>query len=84
MSSWGYDQKPTFFPNAIATESGWINPDTGEILVSIRQLETKRREFIDTNTSQLIVNQVSGENFFLLISPDDGDRPSYLVLDIGL
>lgn len=84
MPLWGYDDKPEFFPNAIATESGWVNPETGEILVAIRQLRTKRRDFIDENLAQLIVDEVGGDNIFLTLSPDDGDRPVYLVLDIGL
>lgn len=84
MSSWGYDDKPTFFPNAIATESGWINPQTGEVLVAIRQLRTKRRDFVDSELCQLIVDEVDGDNIFLTLSPDDGDRPVYLVLDIAI
>jgi hypothetical protein len=88
MSSWGLNKKPTFAPNAVATERGWeaplpgTNPDDGllEVIVAIRQLETKRRDFIDGETSQLIIDEIGGSNFFLTLSPDDGDRPSYLVL----
>jgi len=77
---WGYDSRPLFAPQAIATEGGWVDPDTGEIYVAIRQLRTKRREFIDENLAQLIVDTVGEENIFLTLSPDDGDRPVYLVL----
>jgi hypothetical protein len=78
MPSWGYDKSPVWFPTAIATESGWINPDTNEVLVAIRQLRTKRREYIDERISQLIIDQIGDQSFFLTLSPDDGDRPIYL------
>ena len=84
MSSWGYDKKPVWFTSAIASQSGWINPDTGEVLVAIRQLIDKRRDFIDTQICQLIVGEESGDNIFLTLSPDDGDRPSYLILEISI
>lgn len=35
MPIWTKDKPPSYFPNAIATERGWENPDTGEVLVSI-------------------------------------------------
>lgn len=33
--------KPRYFPSAVATESGWCNPITGEVLVSVGRLKTK-------------------------------------------
>jgi hypothetical protein len=33
--------KPTYFPSAIATESGWVNPITKELLVSVGGLKSK-------------------------------------------
>jgi hypothetical protein len=33
--------KPHYFPTAIATESGWCNPITGEVLVSVGRLKSK-------------------------------------------
>lgn len=33
--------KPRYFPTAIATESGWCNPVTGEVLVSVGRLKSK-------------------------------------------
>lgn len=30
---------PSYFPNAVATSVGWVNPATGELLVSHRRLE---------------------------------------------
>lgn len=80
--SWTYDDKPAYKLDAIATQSGWIDAVTGEILVAIRQLRDKRRDFIDTETNQLIVGDVGGQNIFLTLSPDDGDRPVYLVLEV--
>jgi hypothetical protein len=33
--------KPRYFPTAVATERGWVNPQTGEVLVSIGNLKLK-------------------------------------------
>lgn len=33
--------KPRYAPNCVATESGWTNPLTGEVLVAIGMLKTK-------------------------------------------
>lgn len=33
--------KPNYAPNCIATERGWTNPYTGEILVAIGMLKSK-------------------------------------------
>lgn len=33
--------KPRWFPEAVASVSGWINPKTGEVLVSIGNLKAK-------------------------------------------
>ena len=32
---------PKFAPNAVATERGWVDPKTGELLVAIKGLEVK-------------------------------------------
>ena len=34
-------EKPSYCPDAIATDSGWVNPRNGELLVSIRNLPEK-------------------------------------------
>jgi hypothetical protein len=36
-----FNTKPRYFPTAIATESGWINPITKEVLVSVGGLKSK-------------------------------------------
>lgn len=33
--------KPTWFPSAIATDRGWVNPITGELLISIKNLRSR-------------------------------------------
>jgi hypothetical protein len=33
--------KPNYAPNCVATERGWTNPVTGEVLVAIGMLKTK-------------------------------------------
>jgi hypothetical protein len=84
MALWGYDKKPIYVldQDSVATDSGWVDPVTGELLVAIRQLRDKRRDFIDGEICQLIVDEVAGDNIFLTLSPDDGDRPVYLVLNV--
>ena len=41
MSQWSLNSAPKHAPNAVATQKGWEDPDTGEVLVAIRQLSTK-------------------------------------------
>jgi len=38
MPTWTKTKPPTWFPSAVATERGWENPVTSEILVSIGKL----------------------------------------------
>lgn len=42
MSNWSLATPPTYRPDAVATASGWTHPTTGEVLVTIRGLTTKR------------------------------------------
>jgi 6,7-dimethyl-8-ribityllumazine synthase len=41
MSNWSLATPPTYHPTAVATASGWTDPITGEVLVTIRALTTK-------------------------------------------
>jgi hypothetical protein len=36
-----YLQPPSYCPDAIATDVGWINPRNGELLISVRNLRQK-------------------------------------------
>lgn len=38
MPSWTFDTPPTWASNAIATDRGWVDPKTGEVLVSCTRL----------------------------------------------
>lgn len=38
MPSWTFDKAPTWAPKAIATDKGWVDPKTGEILVACTKL----------------------------------------------
>lgn len=44
---------PLYCPNAIATDTGWVNPKTGELLVAIRHLDTKIRESTKGDVEQV-------------------------------
>ena len=39
--TWDLNSPPVWAPNAIKTEKGWEDPDTGEVLVAIGNLDTK-------------------------------------------
>jgi len=41
MPYWTLNRPPYWFPNAVATPQGWVNPETGEVLVTIRDLNVK-------------------------------------------
>lgn len=36
--SWTLDQAPTWAPDAVATDRGWVDKKTGEVLVSCKKL----------------------------------------------
>lgn len=39
--SWTLSSPPSWFPDAVATDKGWVDPATGELLVAIRGLNVK-------------------------------------------
>lgn len=39
MSSWKLNKAPTWAPDAVATDRGWVDPKNGDILVSCKRLE---------------------------------------------
>ncbi len=38
MPTWSLDKKPTWAPDAVATDRGWVDPVNGDILVSCKRL----------------------------------------------
>lgn len=38
MPSWTFDKAPTWAPDAVATDRGWVDKKTGEVLVSCKKL----------------------------------------------
>lgn len=38
---WSLTNPPSWFPDAVATDKGWVDPATGELLVAIRGLNVK-------------------------------------------
>ena len=38
MGTWSKETPPTWAPNAVATEKGWEDPQTGEVLVAVKGL----------------------------------------------
>ncbi len=45
--------RPSYCPDAIATDTGWVNPRTGELLVAIRHLDSKIRHLSVSNIEQV-------------------------------
>ncbi len=41
MPEWTLTRPPNYFPTAVATTKGWVDPNTGEVLVAIRNLSGK-------------------------------------------
>ncbi len=41
MSEWTLTRPPRYKPTAVATTQGWVDPETGEVLVAIRNLSGK-------------------------------------------
>lgn len=50
---WTITQPPVWAPDAVATARGWENPDTGELYVPIRGLNTKNGAPIVTRVSRI-------------------------------
>lgn len=55
MSNWSIKTPPTFFPTATATNQGWINPATGELLVALSGLTAKNTDALSVPTFTLAV-----------------------------
>lgn len=47
--------KPRYFPTAVPTESGWTNPVTGEVLISIGGLKGKLEAEALANPVEVVV-----------------------------
>jgi len=65
MSQWTLTSPPTWFPGAKQTSAGWINPDTGEVLVAIN---VAGFEGLDAATQPAVITDVviaGGPNFVL-------------------
>lgn len=79
MPLWELNQPPLFKPDAVATRTGWMDPVTGEILVAIGSLPTKRRNLIDDGIDNLTL----GDGFDLLLNTvsDETIAPEFLSLE---
>jgi uncharacterized protein YuzE len=72
-SSWTLTQPPGWVPNAHATDKGWVNPDTGEVLVSIGKLASNKGagpapRIVTLGKSKL--NWKTGDNFDVYVTFD--------------
>lgn len=77
MPRWTLVRTPGWQENCIATPAGWMNPQTGEIVVAIRQLNTKRRDKLDGDVDNLTL----GNGFDLILYTITTEQPSFLLLD---
>lgn len=41
MGQWTLNSPPTWYPTAVATDAGWVDPDTGMVLIAISRLASK-------------------------------------------
>jgi hypothetical protein len=55
--------KPAYAPNAVATDRGWTNPVTGEVLIAIGMLKTKldaeQVKIVGATADVVIVDEVA-------------------------
>jgi hypothetical protein len=55
--------KPPYAPNAVATDRGWTNPVTGEVLIAIgmlkTKLETEQVKIVGATANVVIVDEVA-------------------------
>ena len=58
-----YLSPPNWAPNSIATEFGWVNPKTGELLVSIKNLPNQVKEYKRNQRVQRLVIKNENNNF---------------------
>lgn len=86
-----YLQPPSYCPDALATDVGWINPKNGELLISVKNLRQKlaeRDRFIkqqeaervdDRSTTQKILDDLTAKT---IAQPRVDDRsPTQKILD---
>lgn len=90
MSNWSYRKAPVYFPGATATKQGWINPATGEVLVAIANLNTKRTDANVVPTFTLAVpsnaTYLTGQVLTFTVTPSEAVTVTgapYIVVTIG-
>lgn len=53
---------PHWAPNAIATEQGWVDPDSGELLIAVEGLKIKKTKKVVEETTPVEETVVVEEN----------------------
>jgi len=49
---------PSWQPDAVATENGWVHPTNGELLVAISRLLTKRKEIgLNDEVKEVVITE---------------------------
>jgi hypothetical protein len=91
MALWTYKTPPIFKQDAIATDKGWVDPVTGEILVAITGLDVKNTDAVVVPTFGTIAVPADGTynlgdtlTFTLTVTEDVQVQGSpYIELTIG-
>lgn len=82
MSLFKLDQAPKNWNpghgDPVATEAGWVDPITGEILCAIGKLIEKRRNYLDAGSDNILLED--GSLFLLEQDLDSDHAPDYLTL----
>ena len=78
MSTWKYDQPPSWKRDAIATNKGWCHPKTGEVLAACPNLLKRRRDKLDSQESNLLLED---GGLFVLEGANTDGSVNYLLLD---
>jgi hypothetical protein len=78
MPIWTLKRPPHYKINAVPTERGWVDPETGEVLIAIRQLFDKRINRIDEIFQNLLLE--NGQNL-LTEQEDQYGRPLFILME---
>ena len=79
MGLWSLTQPPVYFNNCSATEAGWVDNVTGELLVALPGLVDRRLDALDADLSQFTLENGSGFIQMEETIQADGYKPQYLI-----
>lgn len=81
MSLWKNDKPPVLYPDAVATPAGWVNPTTGELLVTVIGLSTFKGGASELKRVHIMGNKhIFAHGDYIVLEADFTEK---VVLDSG-